>query len=139
MSAKGVFTILLLVYATTATADEAVGQLEENLLDVRKSAKEARVAAKKTDVEMFRFKDQAVYTNTALKAMYLKMKALEKELLEQRARVDNEVMKLPKYRELLKKRNSAYKSLRDFTDEESFILRQLKTARIKAGDENEVK
>lgn len=135
MSFKGILAVFLLVHATAAMADDAVGQLEKNLLEVRKGAKEARAVAKKTDLEMFRFKDQAVYSNATLKAMYLKMKALEKELLEQRALVDNEIMKLPGYRDLLKKRNSAYKSLRDLTDEEAFILRQLKTARIKTGEE----
>ena len=135
MSIRGVIAAFLLVSVATGMAGDAVGQLDQNLLAVRKVAKDARATAKKTDVELFRFKDQAVYGNPALKAMYLKMKALEKELLEQRSLVDNEIMKLPAYRELLKKRNSAYKSLRDLTDEETFILRQIKTARIKEGVE----
>ncbi len=139
MNVRSFFCVFMLILAGSSYAADGAAELEENLLETRKSVKEARATAKKSDLEMFKFKDRVVYSNAALKKMYLKMKAMEKALLEQRALVDNEVMKLPEYRELLKKRNSNYKLLRDFSDEEAFILKQIKAARVRAGEKNDSK
>ena len=139
MNVRSFFCVFMLILAGSSYAADGAAELEENLLETRKSVKEARATAKKSDLEMFKFKDRVVYSNSSLKKMYLKMKAMEKALLEQRALVDNEVMKLPEYRELLKKRNSNYKLLRDFSDEEAFILKQIKAARVRAGEKNDSK
>lgn len=137
MDVRSFLGVFMLILAGNSYAADGAGQLEKNLLETRKSVKEARATAKESNLEMFKFKDRVVYSNAALKKMYLKMKAMEKALLEQRALVDNEIMKLPEYRELLKNRNSNYKLLRDFSDEEAFIVKQIKAARVRSGAKNE--
>ena len=120
-------------------AGSNISELEAKLEETRSSIKKARDQASATDAEMFKFKDRVVYSNASVKAVYMQVKALEKELLEQRDLLENEMMKLPEYREILKKRNDAYKGVREFVDEEKFILTQLKSLRAQSGEKEDGK
>lgn len=129
--------VALLAASGPLFADEAGDDLDKKLTQTRGMLQEVRNEALEANREMLQFKDRVVYSNATIKVLYLKMKEMEKALLEQRVRVENEIMKLPEYRELVKKRNNVYAMVRELQDEEVFILRQLKNSSGAGSDKGE--
>jgi hypothetical protein len=139
-----VFRLILVCFVAASAASlthagDSLADLEKGLSETRKELRVSEKKAAESNVTLLRFKDRAVYKNPEVKKIYLEMKALEKEILLKREKVNNAVMKLPEYRELLKKRNDAYKTVREQKGDEKSVMRAIKSLRAQAGEEKDAK
>ena len=119
------FSVLAVVVALAKDAD----QLQDDLKKVRERIMEAQNKATEENWRYIRAKDRIVYSNDVVKAVYLDMKQAEKTFNEKRQKLEEEVMKLPEIREVLKTRGAAFAEVRKLKDEEELILKEMKAVK----------
>ena len=114
-------------------AQETEKSLSQRFKDVSNEVAEAQKLANKSNDEMWAYKDKIVYSNEVLYAVYKEMKEHEKQMLVKKQQIEDEIKKLPEYRDLLKKQEETFKKLRQLTDRQEEVRKEIerkKSAKI---------
>jgi chromosome segregation ATPase len=117
------------VRAEPPGGSDATRDLERELRQVREALPQAQEAVAEVNKEYFRFQHDIVYTNRQVGAVYRDIKELERQLVEKRRELDELTHKLPEMRELVKKRNTAFKRLSDLREREDILNEALERER----------
>jgi hypothetical protein len=126
--------ILFVLVGAVHGEDAKLVELQDQLKRVKSDLLQAEQNAAFENDKVWKFKDQIVYSNETIKAVYLDMKKLEKMVLDKKQQVENEVMKLDAYRDLLKSRKDAYDKVRKLKDDEVHILQLIKNGEWRKDD-----
>lgn len=139
------FLVFLVASGVCMAEDGKLKDLENQLKKVKEDIAQAEKKAGEENERIWVYKDRVVYSNDAVRVIYLEMKNLEKALVEKREQLENEMMKLDAYREILKSRKDAYERVKKLKDEELYVSQLIKNnqwrtnADAKAEDKAEAK
>jgi hypothetical protein len=132
--------VLLLMGNTLAATNDppvdskkSLDEMRKRLAWVREGLELARHDVDKVNTSYFKAEHDIVYTNAVLNKLYLSMKALEKELTQKRQEFNDEVMKSPEMRNVVKARKVFYDKVKKLEDEESMLLHDIRVEEERTG------
>ena len=113
-----------------ATAREQLDSLKAAVRAAQKEAVEA-------NREYLRFQDSLVYSNEVVSNVYQEVRQLEKELVEKRKELREEMMKLPEMREMMKKRDKAFEKASELKRRWQMLQKEVNEARQTKSEEDD--
>jgi len=130
------FTVLLIpAIAQSGDADDSRKKLDElniRLTWIRGELELAQFDVGKKEHEYFNVEHDIVYANKDLNKIYMAVRAAEKDLLEKRKVLQEEIMKSPEMRKVTKERMAAFENRKKLYDQESVVLGEIKAEEKKA-------
>lgn len=132
-SVAGVALCCLLLWAGVCPECRAEGdeprtrpEPEVRLKAVHEALDGAKEALKQANRDMVRFKHDVCFTNKPVAALYHEILQLEKVMSDKRRRLNDEIAKFPKMRELTRKYEASHLRLKALRDEERALLDKLR-------------
>jgi len=112
MGVSAAFFVVCMIESSAGPAEKGgtdasrIDMLKSRLEQVRGDLAATQDEAARKSREFYKLQHDIVYSNKMAAIIYREIKTLEKSLVEKRRKLNEEIMKLPELRELMKKRKA---------------------------------
>ena len=107
-------------------------ELSSKLAWVREELQLAQVDINKKNKEYLQLEHDIVYSNKPLSKLYADIKSMEKEILNKRKALQEEMMKSPEMRKVIKEQLAVSENQRRLRDQEGALLKEIAAEEKKA-------
>ena len=121
----------LFFVAEVRSGDKKLEELNARLKVVRRQMVEMREELVKKNAAFSSLQHKMAYssTNTVVKRLYGEIRVMERQLVEKRKQLNNEIQASPEWREVQKRRKEAYDRMAKMKKREQLVLNEIKAAK----------
>ena len=123
-------SLIFMLVAVEGADEEKIAELNAKLDGINKEKLAVQKEIDAANKAFFKFQHDVVYTNDALKALYKKIKEIEKTLVEKRNELNTITQQLPELRKIKKDREEVYRKLRHLKERERLVRNEISALKM---------